>query len=78
MIAQVKYCEIILNDPQLLGELVKKTGKQYRLQTLELALKRRSPSILRNIGLIETLRDSGLKDEEIFEQEDKRETYDTV
>lgn len=74
MIAQVKFCEIILNNPQLLGELVKKTGKQYRLQTLELALKRRSPSIRRNIGLIETLRESGLKDEEIFEVEEKQ-TY---
>lgn len=76
MIAKEKYCEMFLNNPQLLGELVKKTATQYRLQTLELALKRKSPSILRNIGLIETLRESGLKDEDIFEKEDKQAIFD--
>lgn len=69
MIAQEKYCDLILNNPELLGELVKKIGRQMRLQTIELALKRKSPSILRNVGLIEMLRESGLKDEEIFENE---------
>lgn len=78
MIAQIKYCEIFLNDPQLLGELVKKTGKQYKLSTLELALKRRSPSIRRNIGLIETLRESGLTDDQIFEKEEMIKIYDTI
>lgn len=69
MIAQKKYCEIVLNNPNMLGELVKKIGKSMRLQSIELALKRGNTSIRRSMAFIETLKDAGYKKDEIFEKE---------
>lgn len=69
MIAQKKYCEIILNNPQLLGELVKKIGKTMKLQSIELGLKRENASIRKSMAFIETLKNAGYSEEEIFEKE---------
>lgn len=55
MIAQKKYCEIILNNPQLLGELVKKIGKTMKLQSIELGLKRENASIRKSMAFAELL-----------------------
>lgn len=69
MIAERKYCEIILNNPQLLGELVKKIGSTMKLQSLELSLKRGNASIRKSNAFIETLKAAGYSDDEIFEKE---------
>ena len=78
MIAQEKYCIKFLNDAKLMGELVKKLNCSMRLQSLELALTRKSPSIRKNFAFIETLKDAGYKEEEIFEQEDVKQLLDTI
>lgn len=79
MIAQSKYCEIIIKSPELLGELIKKINGNMGPDNIIRHLQRGSKSIRSNVALIETLRESGLKDTEIFEQyEDKREIYDTI
>ncbi|CAA7196712.1 hypothetical protein [Chryseobacterium potabilaquae] len=69
MIAQKKYCEIVLNDPNILGELIKKMGREMRLQSIESALKRGNASIRRTAAFIETLEYAGYKKEEIIEKE---------
>lgn len=69
MIAQLKYCELILNDPKLLGELIKKINGNMSPDNIIRHLQRASKNIRTNVALIETLRESGLKDEDIFETE---------
>ena len=69
MIAKKKYCELILNNPSLLGDLVKKNGGALKLKSIETALNRASLSIRRSAALIETLKEAGYSEDEIFETE---------
>jgi|GEM_PF-6569422 len=69
MIAQKKYCDIILNTPSLLGELIKKDGGSMKPDSIIRNLQRKSPSIRRTAAFLETLEDAGYKKEEIFEKE---------
>lgn len=69
MIAKEKFCNQFLSDPKLMSELVKKLNGSMRLQSLELALNRRSKSLRRNVALVETLKDAGYREDEIFETE---------
>lgn len=70
MIARIKYCEKIIKTPELLGELIKKINGNMSPDNIIRHLQRSSKNIRSNVALIETLRDSGLKDEEIFESEE--------
>lgn len=78
MIAHTKYCEIIVKSPELLGELIKKINGNMSPDNIIRHLQRASKNIRSNVALIETLRESGLKDEEIFEKEDKQAIFDTI
>lgn len=71
MEAQKKFCGLILRDPNLLGELVKKIGGKLTLQGINSALVRESPSIRRSLAMVETLREAGYKDSEILEEENE-------
>lgn len=76
--AQQKYCKIIVKSPELLGELIKKINGNMSPDNIIRHLQRSSKTIRSNVALIETLRESGLSDNEIFEQEDVRQTLDTI
>ncbi|WP_234110197.1 hypothetical protein [Chryseobacterium sp. R2A-55] len=78
MIAQEKYCKIIVSSPELLAELIRKINGNMAPDNIIRHLQRASKSIRSNVALIETLRESGLKDSEIFEQEDKQAVIDAI
>lgn len=69
MIAQKKYCRIVLANSQLLGDLVKNVGNTMKLQSIELGLKRENASIRKSMAFIKTLKDAGYTEEDIFETE---------
>lgn len=69
MIAQEKYCEIIVKSPELLGELIKKINGNMSPDNILRHLQRASKSIRSNVALIQTLKDAGYSEEEIFVKE---------
>lgn len=69
MITHKKFCGVILNNPNLLGELVKKLAASRKLQSIEHALINESVTLRRSFAMIETLREGGYKDADIFENE---------
>lgn len=70
MIAQEKHCDTILKSPALLGELIKKIDGTMSPDNILRHLQRASKNIRSNVALVQTLRDSGMTDEEIFEKKD--------
>lgn len=68
MIAQEKYCDLILNNPELLGELIKKINGNLSPDNIIRHLQRASKNIRSNVALIEVLKESGLTDDQIFEK----------
>lgn len=69
MIAKEKYCEIIVRSPELLGELIKKINGNLLPENIIRHLQRASKSIRSNVALIETLKEAGYTEDEIFETE---------
>lgn len=67
MIAKKKYCEIILNDHVLLGNLIKKDGGVTKPDTIIRNLQRASQTIRKSAALIEVLKEAGIEGSEIFE-----------
>ena len=78
MIAQIKFCEIIIKSPELLGELIKKINGNMSPDNIIRHLQRSSKNIRSNVALIEVLRESGLTDDQIFEHEDLKTVIDTI
>ncbi|CAA7196849.1 hypothetical protein [Chryseobacterium potabilaquae] len=68
MIAQKKYCEIILNAPTLLGTLIIKDGGSMKPDCILRNLQRESPTIRRSKALFDTLEEAGYTKEEIFQK----------
>lgn len=78
MIAQIKYCELILNDPNLLGELIKNDNGSMKPDSIIRNLQRKSPTLRRSMAFIQTLINAGYDEKEIFQEEDKREILDVL
>lgn len=69
MIAQKKYCGIILNTPSLLGDLIKRDAGSMKPDSIIRNLQRESPTIRRSKAFFDTLENAGYKKEEILEKE---------
>lgn len=69
MIARKKYCQLILNNPNLLGELIKIDNGTMKPDTIIRNLQRESPNMRRSIAFIKVLKSTGLSDDEIFEMD---------
>lgn len=78
MIANTKYCKIIMESPELLGELIKKINGTMAPDNIIRHLQRSSKSIRSNVALVQTLKDAGYTEDEIFEQEDVKQILDTI
>lgn len=69
MIAQKKYCELVLNNPGLLGELIKVDNGTMKPDCIIRNLQRQAPTLRRSMAFIRTLKNAGYTEEEIFETE---------
>ena len=69
MIAKEEYCELIVKSPALLANLIKKINGGMLPDNIIRHLQRASKSIRSNVALVETLRDAGYSEEDIFESE---------
>lgn len=69
MIAKENHCKMIVKSPELLGELIKKINGNMLPDNIIRHLQRASKSIRSNVALIETLKEAGYTEDEIFETE---------
>lgn len=69
MIAQIKFCELVLKDPQLLASLIRIDNGSLKPDSIIRGLQRKSPTLRRSAAFLQTLKDAGYTDEEIYESE---------
>lgn len=67
-----------MESPELLGELIKKINGTMAPDNIIRHLQRSSKSIRSNVALVQTLKDAGYTEDEIFEQEDVNQILDTI
>lgn len=67
-----------MESPELLGELIKKINGTMAPDNIIRHLQRSSKSIRSNVALVQTLKDAGYTEDEIFEQEDVKQILDTI